>query len=130
MDTCGFVSKESFDKVLPYTDIFLYDIKALDEDVHIKCTGPSNKRILENIRYIDGQNKAIEIRIPYVPEYNAHQMEGIAEFLRNLKNVTKVVVLPYHNYAGTKYAALGMENTLPKTLPTEEEIQNAQALFI
>lgn len=130
VDTCGFVSKESFDKVLPYTDIFLYDIKALDEDVHIKCTGQSNKRILENIRYIDGQSKAIEVRIPYVPEHNAHQMEGIAEFLRNLKNVTTVVVLPYHNYAGSKYAALGMENTLPKTLPTEEEIQNAQALFI
>ena len=39
VDTCGFVSKDTLDKVIPYTDIFLYDFKAYDEDVHIKCTG-------------------------------------------------------------------------------------------
>lgn len=70
VDTCGFVSKASIDKVLPYTDTFLYDIKAIDEDVHIKCTGKSNKQILENIKYIDSCEKAIEVRIPYVPEFN------------------------------------------------------------
>ena len=43
------VSKEAFDKVIPYTDVFLCDIKAIDEDVHIKCTGHSNNLILENI---------------------------------------------------------------------------------
>ena len=129
VDTCGFVSKESFDKVLPYTDIFLYDIKAIDEDVHIRCTGQSNKRILENVRYIDSLGKPIEVRIPYVPEYNADQMKKIADFLSVFKNVTAVKVLPYHNFAGSKYAALGMENTLPKTLPTEEDLQKAQALF-
>ena len=129
VDTCGYVSKEAFDKVLPYADIFLYDIKAFDEDVHIKCTGKSNRQILENIRYLDACGKAIEVRIPYVPEYNADQMEKIAVFLRSLKNVKAVKVLPYHNYAGSKYAALGMENTLPSQLPTPEEIQAAEALF-
>ena len=129
VDTCGYVSKEAFDKVLPYADIFLYDIKAFDEDVHIKCTGKSNRQILENIRYLDACGKAIEVRIPYVPEYNADQMEKIAVFLRSLKNVKAVKVLPYHNYAGSKYAALGMENTLPSRLPTPEEIQAAEALF-
>jgi len=126
VDTCGFVSKEALDKVIPYTDIFLYDLKAYDEDVHKKCTAASNKQILENLKYLDALGKRTEIRIPYVPEYNDGQIEKIACFLAPLQNVTKVRVLPYHNYAGTKYAALNMENTLPKRLPTEEELERAR----
>ena len=129
VDTCGFVSKESIDKVIPYTDLFLYDIKAIDEDVHIKCTGQSNKRILENIKYIDSLGKAIEVRIPYVPDHNDDQIGKIADFLKPLKNVRAVKVLPYHNFAGAKYTALQMENTLPTRLPTEDEIRNAEHLL-
>ena len=98
VDTCGFVSKGALDKVIPYTDIFLYDLKAYDEDVHIKCTGRSNKQIL-------------------------------ALFLSGLKHVTKIRVLPYHNYAGSKYESLKMENTLPSKLPTDEEVENARGVI-
>ena len=122
VDTCGFVKKEAIDKVMPYTDVFLYDLKAYDEDVHIKCTGCSNKLILENLMYIDSCGKKTEIRIPYVPGYNSDQMDKLAEFIKELKNVSAVRVLPYHNYAGSKYRALGMENTLPELLPTDEEM--------
>ena len=126
VDTCGYVPQKSIDKVLPYTDTFLYDIKAIDEDVHIRCTGKSNKLILDNIKYIDSLDKSIEVRIPYVPSYNDNQINKIAEFLKELKNVTKVRVLPYHNYAGSKYEALGMENRLPAKLPDGEEIKKAE----
>ena len=129
VDTCGFVSRQSIDKVLPYTDLFLYDIKAFDEDVHIRCTGQSNQQILENLQYLDTLGKGIEIRIPYVPGHNDTQMAKIAAFLKPLKSITAVKVLPYHNYAGAKYAALGMENTLPERLPTQEEIEKAEAFF-
>jgi len=127
VDTCGFVSKEALDKVMPYTDIFLYDLKAFDEDVHIKCTGQSNNVILENIKYLDDCGKKIEIRIPYVPGFNSDQIEKIAEFLKKLKNITTVKVLPYHNYAGSKYSSLNIKNTLPETLPTNDEIILAEA---
>lgn len=130
VDTCGFVSRENIDKVIPYTDVFLYDIKAMNEDVHIKCTGQSNKLILENIKYIDSLGKTIEVRIPYVPQYNSDQIEKIAEFLKTLKNVKAVKVLPYHNYAGSKYEALNMENTLPKTLPTKEDIKKVEEMLV
>ena len=126
VDTCGFVQREAINKVLPYTDIFLYDLKAFDEDVHINCTGQSNKLILENMKYIDSLGKEIEVRIPYVPGYNSNQCDKIADFLRTLKNVTKVKVLPYHNYAGSKYSALGMENTLPPFMPDTDEILKIQ----
>jgi pyruvate formate lyase activating enzyme len=109
--------------------VFLYDLKAFDEDVHIRCTGKSNRQILENINYLDACGKKIEVRIPYVPEYNADQMEKIAAFLKPLQNVKAVKVLPYHNLAGSKYEALGMENTLPSRLPTDEELQKAEKLF-
>ncbi len=129
VDTCGFVPKENIDKVIPYTDVFLYDIKAIDEDVHIKCTGQSNKLILENLKYIDKCGKKTEIRIPYVPGYNDNQIKKISEFVNTLKNVVKVKVLPYHNYAGSKYKALGMENTLPEVLPENDKITEAEELF-
>ena len=129
VDTCGFVPKEAFKKVIPYTDVFLYDIKAIDEDVHIRCTSQSNKIILDNLKYIDSQGEKIEIRIPYVPEYNDNQIEKIKDYLKDFNNIVKVKVLPYHNYAGSKYEALNIKNTLPCKLPSEREIIDAQHLF-
>ena len=129
VDTCGFVNREALDKVIPYTDIFLYDLKAMDPDVHIRCTGQSNRIILDNLQYLDALGKESEIRIPYVPGWNDGELEAIRDFVETLKHVTAVRVLPYHNYAGSKYAALGMENTLPTQLPAAEELEAAKKLF-
>lgn len=129
VDTCGMVSRSAFDKVIPYTDVFLFDVKAIDEEVHKRCTGCSNKQIIENLKYLNSRGCKVEIRIPYVPEYNDTEIEGIAKFLSELDCVTRVRVLPYHSYAGSKYAALNMKNTLPERLPTDEEIKRAEAYF-
>lgn len=130
VDTCGQVSREAIDKVIPYTDIFLYDFKAYDPAIHQKCTGHTNELILDNLRYIDECGKKIEIRIPYVPEYNSDEIAKIGEFLGTLKNLTKVRVLAYHNYAGSKYESLDMENTLPDVeLPSKEAIAAAEAVI-
>lgn len=129
VDTCGFVSREAFDKVIHYTDVFLYDIKAIDPAVHKRCTGVENGRILDNLRYLDSLGKKIEIRIPYVPGYNDGEIGKIADFVKTLSSVTGVRVLKYHNYARSKYEALGMENTLPEALPTDAQMAAAEALF-
>lgn len=129
VDTCGFILRDALDQVIPYTDVFLYDLKSYDEDVHIKCTGVSNKRILENLLYLDSQGKSVEIRIPYVPDCNANQIERIAHFIAPLRCITKVRVLAYHSYAASKYEALGMENTLPKRLPTDLEKRAAEDII-
>ncbi len=115
--------------VMPYTDIFLYDLKAYDEDVHIKCTWQPNNIILENLKYIDECQKKIEIRIPFVPDWNSNEIEQIAKFISTIKNITKVRVLPYHNYAGSKYEALDMENTLPDRIPSEDMIDDAISIL-
>lgn len=129
IDTCGNVPRKTFDMVIPYTDTFLYDIKAINEDTHIKCTGKSNRLILSNLEYLDSLNCRIEIRIPYVPGFNNDQIPLIAEYLRHIKNIIHVRVLAYHNYAGSKYSALGMVNTLPSVLPSDKEIEDAQELI-
>lgn len=129
IDTCGFVKKDVLDKVIPYTDLFLYDIKAFDENVHIKCTGVSNKIILENIRYLNEIGKEIEVRIPFVPEYNCDQIEKIAQFLAPLKMVKAAKVLAYHNYAKSKYASLDMPDTSPEVLPTSAELEKAREIL-
>lgn len=121
VDTCGCVDRRAIDAVMPYTDQFLYDVKAIDEAVHICCTGVSNRRILENLAYIDACGKAIEIRIPYVPGMNDGEIAGIGAFLKNFKSVGCVKVLPYHSFAGSKYEALGLENTMPRTEPPDDE---------
>ena len=129
VDTCGFVSKATLDKVIPYTDIFLYDLKAIDEDVHVKCTSQPNKVILENLKYIDNLGCKTEIRIPFVPGYNDGEIEKMGNLLLTLNNVTGVRVLAYHNYAGTKYKSLDMENTMPQVVPTPEQVEQARKII-
>lgn len=125
VDTCGYVKREVLDKVANFVDVFLYDIKAFDSSVHEKCTGKDNKIILENLKYLDSIGKNVEIRIPFVPNYNSFEIENIAKFLSGLNNLTKVRLLNYHNYAGSKYMALGLKNELPENLPTDKERQIA-----
>lgn len=129
VDTNGFIDQDKLCKVMPFTDLFLYDIKAFDEDVHIRCTGYSNRKILENLRYLDAEGKSFEVRIPLVPHHNDDQIDKIGEFLSNLTHLTKVRVLPYHNYAKTKYTSLGLVNTLPAEVPSDKETENAKRIL-
>lgn len=125
VDTCGFVKRPALDKVMEYTDTFLYDIKAIEEKVHIKCTGRGNSLILDNLRYLSENNCRIEIRYPLVMGYNDSECDKIGAFLQELKEITKVKVLQYHNLAASRYMALNMLNTLPAVKTTFEDVQNA-----
>ena len=108
IDTSGFVPREHIDRILPYADTFLFDIKAIDREVHIACTGVPNERILSNIQYVDSMGIPMEIRYPYVPTMNDGEWEKIAVFVKELKNMKLLRILPYHNYAEQKYHNLGM----------------------
>lgn len=129
VDTCGYAPPESLDKVIPYTDVFLYDIKAFDEDCHIKCTGKSNKIILDNLRYISSVKIPVEIRYPFVPGFNSDQADKIAAFLSEFDNIVKVKVLPCHSLSASKYNALGIKDTQPCITPSKNEIFNAEKIF-
>jgi pyruvate formate lyase activating enzyme len=130
IDTCGFVSRSAIDAVMPYTDVFLYDLKAYDEAVHLRVTGQSNRTILENLRYLNDAGKKIEIRIPYIPGFNDGEIKKIAEYISGMTSVCRVKLLPYHDYAQDKYAAVGMgEQFAAISCPTQEQMANARSVL-
>ena len=115
VDTCGEVPWKSFETVLPHTGLFLYDLKAMDSDLHRRLTGRGNERILANLRTLDETGVPVEIRMPVVPGLNDSPEEFAAagRFLSGLRHLTGVRLLAYHSFARSKYESVGHEVTLP-----------------
>lgn len=130
VDTSGFVDKSAIDKVAPYTDVFLYDIKHFDSEEHKKFTGQPNEKILENLIYIDNKGIAIEVRIPFIIGVNDGAIKEIGEFLAKLKNLKRVKILPYNNILKSKYSAVGMTCTNSNFEVTSElKVKEAQTIL-
>lgn len=129
IDTCGNVERGTLEQIIPYTDTFLYDIKAVDPEVHRRCTGRGNSLILGNLQYLSERGCRIEIRYPLVVGYNDGECEKIAGLLSGMRGITGVKVLKYHNLAASRYAALGMPDTLPEALTTDKDVENAREVF-
>lgn len=125
VDTAGNVPWSAFEKVLPYTQHFLFDIKAADEETHLKGTGSSNRLILENLSRLDGEKKNIYIRIPVIGNFNDNEteMKGIAGIIGRLKSVREVRLIPYHSLGMEKYAALGLEEPEYFGVPDEDRLE-------
>ena len=129
VDTAGNVEWEWFERVLPVTDLFLYDLKAADSDVHKKLTGSANNRILANLRRLSELGKRIIIRIPFVPGYNDGELAGMREILAPL-SVEKVEVLPYHKLGVSKYEALDIKDpSLDAEVPSDQTLDEAVAFL-
>ncbi len=124
VDTCGFVNKKIIEQILPYTDKFLFDVKAFSPQTHKKCTGEENGLILQNLQYLSDNGACIEVRIPLVKGYNDSEIEDIAKMLSSL-NIKKVKVLKYHSLARSRYEALSMTDTMPQTETTLADVENA-----
>lgn len=127
IDTAGNVNCSAFESVLPYTDIFLYDVKHMDSAAHKKLTGSTNKLLLENLIELSKRGALIEIRIPLIAGLNnsKENLNATGDFLSKL-NINKVVVLPYHSMAKSKYFAFGLKYALPNIQPpTAEEIKKS-----
>lgn len=131
VDTCGNVPWESFEKVLPLTDIFLFDVKHIDSARHRELTGAGNELIISNLKRLSASGARIEVRIPLVPGCNDDRatLEGIGALLGSL-NIERAKLLPYHSMARSKYAALGMPDTLPNVpSPTDGELKSAATVL-
>lgn len=108
IDTCGQAPYENYNRILKYVDTFLYDIKLMDNEKHIKYIGKSNNLILENLKKLSEVGANINIRIPLVEGVNAddESIEELIKFLKNNINVHKINLLPYHNTGKSKYERL------------------------
>ena len=139
LDTSGILfdksNKELLNKyyeLIKYTDLFLLDIKHIDNNKHIELTGKSNKNVLDFARFLSDNNKDMWIRHVLVPgiTLNDEYLNKTKEFIDTLKTVKKIEVLPYHTMGIVKYENLGIEYKLKDVLPpTKEEVRHAKILL-
>jgi len=123
VDTCGYGPWEAVEAVAEETDLFLYDLKLMDDAKHRRYTGASNRRILDNLRRLSELGASIRLRVPVIPGVNddGEEMHRLGTFAARLPNVTRVDLLPYHPTGKGKYERLGREYPLPDLRPPSEE---------
>ena len=129
VDTAGNVPFGSLEKVIPFTDIFLYDIKCVTPEAHKKFTGVVNNRILDNYKLLISMGKRVIVRVPMTTECSANDEEfpKIAAFLNEYKP-EKVELLPYHALGENKYRAIGREPEIFHA-PSKEDMERFKGMI-
>ena len=129
VDTAGGVPCVRFEKILPFTDLFLYDIKVFNNEKHKEFVGVSNELILSNLKKLFENGAKVLIRIPIIPTVNdsVDEMQNIKNFLAPYKPIA-VELLPYHKMGEHKYDALGMKMT-SFAVPTKEKMNELNKIF-
>lgn len=109
VDTCGYAPWEQLASIAPLTDLFLYDLKTIDDKRHVAYTGASNKLILANLKALGRIHANIWVRVPIVPGFNddGAALEAIGRFAAAVPSVRQVNLLPYHATGASKLARLG-----------------------
>lgn len=127
IDTSGYAPWEIFEDVLPHIDLFLYDLKTIDDAVHIRTTGVSNTLILSNLVELSRRGANIRVRVPIIPGINDDPKtnEGLGEFLASLPHPVEVELLPYHSSGAEKYCRLNRPYALEGTEPPSSETMQA-----
>lgn len=133
IDTCGFAKTENYENILEYADLFLYDMKLIDNEKHIKFTGKSNELILKNLEFLSNNKANINIRIPLIVGINVDddnlEVKKMIEFLKPL-NIKAVSLLPYHNIGKHKYSRLYKTYEGEEfEKPSDEKMEEIKDLF-
>ena len=130
VDTAGHVPYERFAQILPYTDLFLYDLKCFDLKKHERFIGVGNELILNNLKKLLITGKQIWVRIPIIANINdsEKEMEDIKKFFTDFGKPEKVELLPYHAMGEHKYMALGKD--LRKfDVPSKEKLETLKNIL-
>lgn len=114
---------ETLQQLMQYTDLVLLDLKQIDPQKHLNLTGKSNEHILEFARFLSEANMPVWIRHVLVPGLSDGEgdLRKLAAFIKTLRNVERVEVLPYHEMGTYKYEQLGIKYPLLHTKPPDEE---------
>jgi glycyl-radical enzyme activating protein len=127
VETCGFAPFEDFERVMPLTDLFLYDIKETDDARHRDGTGVSNEMILENLRALHDAGARVRVRLPIVPgrtDRDDH-FRAVASLVAKMPGIEGVEIMPYHRLGEDKLERLGLdsEQRAAASPPSDEEIE-------
>lgn len=126
LDTAGAVGWESLARTLPFTDLYLFDLKAWDESLHRELTGVSNVRTLANFRRLADLAR-VRVRIPVVPGLNDGEIPALATFLADYPQV-EVEPLAYHSLGEDKRRAMGLEERV-FVVPAEAQMEAIRERF-
>ncbi len=133
IDTSGFCPYERFEQILPYTDVFLYDIKAIDPEEHKAVIGVDNKLILENLVRLSNAGANIYLRLPIVVGKNAEtkDLTQVMDFMEENKvRLKQINLLPYHDIGKGKYAGLDRPyDEESMSVPPKDEMERLKAMF-
>lgn len=131
VDTSGFAPYSVFEKIMPYTDLFLYDIKAYSSSLHEALTGVPNEIIWENLEKLSKEGANINLRLPVIDGCNAslEEIEKIAERTASF-GIKSANILPYHDMGKYKYTKLDIfyEGDLMKT-PSDNMLKEIERIF-
>lgn len=132
VDTSGYAPWPVLEAIRPLVNLFLYDLKLMDESRHIEWTGVSNQAILSNLRQLSELGHEILVRTPVIPGINddVENLHTMGKFLAGLPTVPPVQLLAYHNIAEAKYAGLGMDYDLEQVHPPSPERLHEVAGFL
>lgn len=133
IDTSGYTDYENLKRILPYVDVFLYDIKVMDPEDHKKYIGVDNALILENLKKLSDEGAGLYIRLPIIQQVNAtdEHIESVIHFLKeNNIHARQVNLLPYHDIGKGKYASLDMEyHDDEMSVPVSELMEHFKSMF-
>jgi pyruvate formate lyase activating enzyme len=127
VDTSGHALSELLEKVSGLADLFLYDLKHMDPDIHEKYTGVDNMLILSNLDLLLDLGARVMLRIPVIPGINTteQELERFKSFISlRRETLEEVHLLPYHRIAEGKYRRLGMPQPLADLKEPEPVLMN------
>jgi len=130
IDTCGYIKDDHIKRIINYTDLFLYDLKMIDDLKHIKYTGKSNRLILDNFDKLSKLNKRIIVRVPIIEGINAedNDIKLLAKFLIN-KNFEEIHLLPYHDIAKHKHKKLLSNYDTQMSIPSNKRMEEIKKIL-
>ena len=126
VDTTGYCPLDKLLQVSELTNLFLYDLKVMDQELHKRYTGVSNRLVLDNLRELASRRKNIVIRVPVIPGINDDRgnITDTGRFVSSLPGVNKVQILPYHRAGVEKYRRLGLEYNLSGLRPPGDALMD------
>lgn len=133
VDTSGYAPQEVMDRVMARTDLFLFDLKFIDDEAHRTYTGVSNRLILDNLARLDEASREVWLRFPVIPDITdrPEHLDALEQHLRSLRNIRKLSLLPYHEAGRGKYTRMGLADRMPEkvTPPTPERLAEIKKRF-